>query len=102
MRFILLLLFFIPILASAQRDVPLAWDPVEDPRVVRYELNWGSLSGDYGYEVITAETTATATLTEPGVYFFAVRACGEHLCSEFSDEVTAFWPAAPVNFRFIP
>lgn len=97
----LLLSSVVPGLTQA-KDVTLAWDPVDDPRVHHYEGFWGTASRVYPHSQATSETSLRVTDLEPGTYYFAVRACAENnvLCSDFSNEVSTTIPK-PLVARFI-
>ena len=86
------------------RDVGLEWDPVDDARVVRYELAWGLASGAYEsfFDVDASFSAGSITLAKPGIIYIAVRACGDSICSDWSNELAVFWPNKPMNLRFIP
>lgn len=79
-------------------QIQLAWNPVEDSRVARYELHYGSASKSYQSQVqSTTAAVVVAGLESGSTYFFAARACTSDgsLCSAFSNEVVASVPYAP-------
>jgi hypothetical protein len=87
----------------AERVVNIQWDQVDDSRVLQYELSFGLVSGDYNNtsNIDAQETTGAITFFTPGLYFVAVRACAEHICSDWSNELVIFWPNAPTNLTII-
>lgn len=79
-------------------QVTLAWDPVDDSRVARYEVHYGSASKSYQSQVqCTTPQILVTGLTSGATYFFAARACSSDgtLCSAFSNELSLTIPAAP-------
>lgn len=96
----ILLLFALTagVLQAATGQVTLAWDPVDDSRVARYEVHYGSASKSYQSQVqsTTAQTQITG-LTSGATYFFAARACSSDgtLCSAFSNELSITVPVVP-------
>lgn len=72
-------------------QVQLAWDPVHDPRVARYQVGIGTKSGSYGRRLVTTQTKAMIAGLRAGKrYFFSVRACTANVstCSPFSNEIS--------------
>ncbi len=86
------------VLQAATGQVTLAWDPVDDSRVARYEVHYGSASKSYLSHVIsTTPQTLITGLTSGATYFFAARACSSDatLCSAFSNELSITIPTVP-------
>lgn len=76
----------------AAKTVTVAWDPVDDQRVARYELHWGTQPGQYqSTQQVASTSTSIAGLVEGETYFFAARACDAAgtTCSDFSREFRA-------------
>lgn len=98
----LLLIVSFPAFAA---DVNLAWDAVQDARVIEYEVGRGARSLDYTLFQSAPSTMTSATvqgLANGDEWFFSVRACGPNhsQCSEWSNEVSAAIPfAAPGNLK---
>ncbi|SDW82337.1 fibronectin type III domain-containing protein [Thiocapsa roseopersicina] len=101
---LLVQLFFLLLLSSASGmseaatagEVRLAWNAVNDSRVARYELHYGTASKTYNSKVQVTTASATVSgLTGGSKYFFATRACTSDgaLCSTFSNEVNVSIPA---------
>ncbi len=85
-------------------EVGLSWNPVEDSRVVGYELHYGTVRGDYASMIPSSNTEARVAGLEPGTtYYFAVKAHGDNreMDSGFSEEVstTIAYPAPAAAFR---
>lgn len=73
-------------------DVRITWNPVDDPRVSRYQVHFGQASRAYVGSVDTTQTTAVISGLTPGqLHYLAVRACTRDglVCSAFSNEVIA-------------
>ncbi|UHD14851.1 fibronectin type III domain-containing protein [Thiocapsa bogorovii] len=84
--------------ATTGSEVKLVWNAVNDSRVARYEVHYGTASKTYDSNVQVTTASATVSGLEGGSqYFFATRACtsdGE-LCSAFSNEVNVDIPGTP-------
>jgi PKD repeat protein len=73
-------------------ELTLAWNSVEDDRVVGYELHYGEASGQYQASIQATEPTTKVTALDAGkTYYFAVKAIGadRSIDSPFSEEVSA-------------
>ncbi|CRI64108.1 exported hypothetical protein [Thiocapsa sp. KS1] len=84
--------------AATAGEVRLAWNAVNDSRVARYEVHYGTASKTYKSKVQVTTASATVSgLAGGSKYFFATRACTSDgtLCSAFSNEVNVSIPAAP-------
>ena len=82
------------------------WDPVDDSRVGKYVVGFGSVSfEDAGvYDNLIRTPDVTANIPDLGfeVYYVAVKACkaDESLCSEWSKELVSETPiGTPGNLR---
>ncbi len=78
---------------SYESTVKLAWNQNPEPNIARYELSYGTASGQYQQTVNAGlETRATVNgLEEGSLYYFAVAAISETgLRSPFSAEVIHF------------
>jgi hypothetical protein len=74
-------------------EVQLGWDPVDDPRVSRYQVHFGQASRTYTEWVDTTQSSVVIGGYAVGqAHYFAVRACTQDglSCSTFSDEVIAY------------
>jgi hypothetical protein len=78
-------------------QVPLAWNPSEDPNVAGYNVYYGTVSGDYTATVNAGYTTTyiVSNLQAGSIYYFAVTAYDSYGNeSNYSNEVSATAPYA--------
>jgi hypothetical protein len=78
-------------------DITFAWSPVEDSRVGRYEVHYGTTSRTYATSVACSQPTITVSgLNASTTYYAAARACTSdgRTCSAFSNEAAVTIPAA--------
>ena len=98
-----LLLFVLLMLAAMHAtagSLALAWDPVNDPRVVGYKVHYGTSSGNYTAQMDAGNVTTSTVpnLADGATYYFAVTAYdGSLVQSGFSNEVVGTVAAAPVG-----
>lgn len=78
-------------LSAAAATIGVAWDLNPEPDIARYELYYGTSSGNYTVMVNTGLSNVwhLTGLTAGVRYYIAVKACNASLCGALSGEVNA-------------
>jgi hypothetical protein len=94
-------LLFAPMHVDAG-DIRLSWSASPDPSITRYEIRYGTASGQYTTTLsVGTQLNGTITgLTNGLPYYFVVRACNSAACSSPSNEVIGV--TAATTFTDVP